>query len=109
MSVMSATVGKPAARATLTRLRASSRACFRLGVKAPLPHFTSSTKCCKPAASFLDKMLAVMSGTDGTVPVTSRMAYRRLSAGARLALAPTMAQPALHSVASKLAWPGFTL
>ena len=42
--------------------------------KAPLPTFTSITSASRPAASFLDGMLAVISGTDSTVAVTSRMA-----------------------------------
>ena len=43
-------------------------------MKAPLPHFTSSTSASMPSASFLDMMLAVISGMEGTVPVTSRRA-----------------------------------
>jgi hypothetical protein len=39
-------------------------------------------------------MLAVTSGTLSTVAVTSRIAYRRRSAGASVADAPTIAQPA---------------
>jgi hypothetical protein len=71
-----ARAGSPAPAATATRLRASSRAMFRLGAKAPLPHLTSSTRPCKPAASFLLRMLAVISGTLSTVAVRSRMAYK---------------------------------
>ena len=84
-------------------------------MKAPLPSLTSSTSDCNPAASFFDRMLAVMSGNDSTVAVTSRMAYSRRSAGASVALAsrrsadaivalaPTMAQPAPRKVASSRA------
>ena len=42
-------------------------------------------------------MLAVISGTDSTVAVTSRIAYSRRSAGATRALAPMIAQPASRS------------
>ena len=44
------------------------------GAKAPLPNFTSIAKAEGPAASFLDRIDAVMSGIDSTVAVTSRMA-----------------------------------
>jgi hypothetical protein len=53
------------------RLRASSAAS---AMKAPLPTFTSSTSDCSPAASFFDRMEAVINGTESTVAVTSRMA-----------------------------------
>ena len=43
-------------------------------MKAPLPIFTSSTSELSPAASFFDRMEAVISGTDSTVAVTSRIA-----------------------------------
>ena len=55
-------------------VRASSSALSSFGMKAPLPRFTSSTSPFSPSASFLDMMLAAMSGTDSTVPVTSRSA-----------------------------------
>ncbi len=80
-------------------------------VRAPAPAsarrrrcrtLTSSTSACSPAASFLLRMLAVISGTLSTVAVTSRIAYSRRSAGARSAEAPTMAQPASRSVASSV-------
>ena len=43
-------------------------------MNAPLPNFTSSTSASSPSASFLLMMLAVISGIDGTVAVTSRRA-----------------------------------
>ena len=100
MSVTRAVAGSPRPPATCTRLRANSVAWPRSAMKAPLPHFTSSTRPCRPAASFLLRMLAMIKGIDSTVAVTSRMAYRRRSAGARSALAPTMTQPAWPSTAS---------
>ena len=45
-----------------------------LAAKAPLPSFTFITRAFSPAARFLLRMLAVMSGTLSTVAVTSRMA-----------------------------------
>ena len=75
------------------RLRASVRACSSVGQKAPLPTFTSSTRPCSPALSFLLRMLAVISGTLSTVAVTSRIAYSRRSAGARLAPARACSTP----------------
>ena len=74
MSVMSETVGRPASVATVAMLVASSRAAFSVGMKAPEPVFTSMTRPCSPAASFFDRIEAVMSATDSTVAVTSRMA-----------------------------------
>jgi hypothetical protein len=43
-------------------------------MKAPLPTLTSSTSDCSPAASFFDRIEAVISGIDSTVAVTSRIA-----------------------------------
>ena len=63
-------------------VRASSSACSGRGRNAPLPCFTSSTRPVRPSASFLDMMLAAMSGIASTVPVTSRSAYSLRSAGA---------------------------
>ncbi len=84
------------------------RAAGTVAQNAPLPAFTSITRNCKPAASFFDRMLAVISGTDSTVAVTSRIAYSRLSAGAMRALAPTIAQPASRSVRVSRARDGAT-
>ena len=44
------------------------------GRKAPDPYFTSIANPCRPAASFFDRIEAVISGIDSTVPVTSRIA-----------------------------------
>ena len=44
------------------------------GMKAPEPTLTSITSASSPAASFLDRIEATISGIDSTVPVTSRMA-----------------------------------
>ena len=74
MPVTSAEVFRPAPLATSTRLFASVVASRDFSMKAPLPTFTSSTSDCRPAASFFDRIEAVISGTDSTVPVTSRIA-----------------------------------
>ena len=74
MSVNSATVGRPAACAVSTRECASARASAWAVMNAPLPVFTSMTSPCNPAASFLARIDAVMSGIDSTVAVTSRIA-----------------------------------
>ena len=50
-------------------------------MNAPLPTFTSSTIASAPPATFFEMIEPTMSGTDGTVPVTSRSAYIFLSAG----------------------------
>ena len=54
--------------------RAIARADGRSIMKAPEPVFTSRTRPPSPAASFFDRIDAVMSGIDSTVAVTSRMA-----------------------------------
>ena len=74
MSVMSALVFMPAPLATATRLSASARDSSRFSMKAPVPVFTSRTRPARPAASFFDRIEAVISGIDSTVAVTSRMA-----------------------------------
>jgi hypothetical protein len=78
---------------------ASSRARSAVFMNAPLPNFTSSTKASRPSASFLLMMLAVMSGIDGTVAVTSRSAYSLRSAGTRSAVAPLITQPTFSMTA----------
>ena len=50
-------------------------------MKAPRPNLTSRTMASAPAAIFLDITLDAISGTEGTVAVTSRRPYRALSAG----------------------------
>jgi hypothetical protein len=74
MSVSQATVRSPAVPATVTRLSASACAVSRVPAKAPEPTFTSMTRASMPAASFFERIDAVMSGTDSTVAVTSRTA-----------------------------------
>ncbi len=101
MSVISARVGSPAAPATCTSDCASARATANSAANAPLPTFTSITRPCRPAASFLARMLAVINGIDSTVAVTSRIAYSRRSAGASAAVAPTIAQPAERNAARR--------
>jgi hypothetical protein len=74
MSVRRALVGRPAPFATSTRLSASARASSALLMKAPEPNFTSMTRPWRPAASFFERIDAVMRSIDSTVAVTSRMA-----------------------------------
>ena len=59
---------------TATMARARARASSAVFMKAPLPHFTSRTRASAPPASFLDMMLAAISGMDSTVAVISRRA-----------------------------------
>ena len=54
-------------------LRASSRAAGSVGMNAPLPTLTSIASPCRPAASFFERIEAVISPMDSTVAVTSRM------------------------------------
>ena len=72
--VRSATAGVPSSRAIPTSASASSRARASSFMKAPRPHFTSSTSASAPSASFLERIDAAISGIDSTVPVTSRRA-----------------------------------
>ena len=60
---------------------ASSSAAATSGMNAPRPNLTSSTIASAPAAIFLDITLDAISGSEGTVAVTSRRAYSTLSAG----------------------------
>ena len=43
-------------------------------MKAPVPSLTSSTSASRPAASFFDRIEAVIRSIDSTVAVTSRIA-----------------------------------
>ena len=72
--VTSALTRRPWAWPTATMAWARARASSMDFMKAPPPHFTSSTSASQPPASFLAMMLAVMSGMDSTVAVTSRRA-----------------------------------
>ncbi len=83
----------PAPLATETIDSAKAFASAKFCINAPLPQVRSITKYSSPAASFLERIEAVMSGIDSTVPQTSRMAYIFLSAGAKLPVWPIMAQP----------------
>ena len=74
MSVMTAAHLRPARRPIRVRPRARVRASSSVFIKAPSPHFTSSTITSAPEASFLDMMEETISGMEGTVPVTSRRA-----------------------------------
>ena len=53
---------------------ASSRAISRDAAKAPLPVLISITSESRPADNFLERIEAVIRGTDSTVAVTSRIA-----------------------------------
>ncbi len=72
---------------------ASSLAFSRVGIKAAAPNFTSSTSAAKFSANFLERIEAVISGMDGTVPLTSRNAYIALSAGTIRAVCPQITHP----------------
>ena len=74
MSVISAAVRRPAPSATVTMLSARARASGRPTMKAPEPCLTSITSPSSPAASFFDRIEAVIRSRDSTVPVTSRIA-----------------------------------
>ena len=74
MRVSSATVRTPASSPSPTIVRASSRALSTSGMKAPAPTLTSSSTASAPPAIFLLMIELAMSGTDSTVPVTSRRA-----------------------------------
>jgi len=71
-------------------------------MKAPEPLLTSKTSACAPSANFLLMMLAVISGMLSTVPVTSRNAYSRRSAGTTRSLCPVMAKPVRARSSTKL-------
>ena len=93
ISVINARVAIPAPLPTATKLCAKARAVSGVSANAPLPNFTSRIRDCTPAASFLDRIEAVIRSMLSTVPVTSRIAYSRRSAGAMSPVAPTMAHP----------------
>ena len=77
ISVMRHLVGTPAPLATSTMLLPTSCAISRVLQNAPFPVFTSMTNASSPAASFFDKIEAVINPTDSMVAVTSRIEYRR--------------------------------
>ena len=61
----------PRALPTRTMASASFLASSIRARKAPRPTFTSKTRPSSPSTSFFDMIEAVMSGSDGTVAVTS--------------------------------------
>ena len=71
---MTATTFRPQARPMRTILSASFWPSSSVFMNAPEPILTSSTIECAPAASFLDMMEDVMSGSESIVAVTSRRA-----------------------------------
>ena len=74
MWVSSAPARSPASSATARRLSASTVAVSSDGAKAPEPTLMSMTSASSPAASFFDRIDAVISGMESTVAVTSRIA-----------------------------------
>ena len=106
MSVISAVVGSPLPCAVAMIASPSSRAWSMSVMNAPEPTLTSMTSPPSPAASFLDRIEATIRPIDSTVPVASRTAYRRRSAGARSAVCPMIAQPVSATVAMKRSRPG---
>ena len=97
MSVSTATVATPWRCPSPTMVRASRRAVSRSGRNAPEPTLTSSTNDAVPSAIFFDMIELAMSGMDSTVPVTSRKAYSRRSAGARRSPAAQITAPTVWS------------
>ena len=74
ISVIRACTRRPACWAVPIRLLARATASSSLAMKAPEPVFTSITSASSPAASFFDRIEAVIRGMDSTVAVTSRIA-----------------------------------
>jgi hypothetical protein len=74
IAVNTASVRTPADLPMATSDWASVRASSRVFMKAPLPHFTSSTSASMPSAIFLLMIDAEIRGTLSIVPVTSRSA-----------------------------------
>ena len=74
MSLITAVVRHPLAFAVLVNAVASACACARSFIKAPLPTLTSNTKPSSPAASFFDRIDAVIKSRLSTVEETSRTA-----------------------------------
>ena len=70
MSVSTARVITPAPRPTRQSMSASADALSCVFMNAPEPHFTSRTSSSIPSANFFERMLAVISGMDGTVLVS---------------------------------------
>ena len=91
MSVRSAVTRTPAlvptSKIDCRRRSASASVCMN----AARPVFTSITRPSRFSASFFARIELVINGTLSTVPVTSRVAYMRRSAGATSALADAIA------------------
>ncbi len=94
MAVMTAVTRRPSDLPVRCRLAASASASASERMNAPLPVLTSNTSASAPSANFFERMLAVMSGMDSTVAVTSRSAYILRSAGTIRSLCPIIAKPA---------------
>ncbi len=101
MSVMKAEVRQPAPFAVSTRAWARRPALSAFFRMAPDPALTSRTSASSPAASFFDRIDAVIRSIDSTVPDSSRIAYRRRSAGATSPVAATIAQPTVRTMRRK--------
>src|SRR5712692_2895730 len=99
MSVSSQVTARPCATPIATIARARARADRRSFMNAPLPTFTSSTTAFAPAAIFFNMMLDAMSEIAGTLPVASRNAYNRPSAGASSFVCPVTTMPMRPSCA----------
>ena len=102
--VMTATVSFPAPFPIATIRLASSRLSFRSLINAPLPVVTSSTILSLPTASFLLIIEAAIKGILSTVAVTSRSAYKSLSAGARFPVWPMTLSPFVLTASKKSFW-----
>ena len=85
--------GRPRPCPSRNMVSASWRADPTSFMNAPEPTLTSRTNAEVPSAIFFDMIELAISGMDSTVPVTSRRAYRRRSAGARPAPAAQMTAP----------------
>jgi len=101
ISVMIATVFLPAPLPISTISLARAKASSNERIKAPFPAFTSRTMASAPAAIFLLIILEAISGIESTVAVTSRRAYKALSAGTRLPDCPVTATPTELTMAAK--------
>ncbi len=91
--VRSASVRTPLRSAMPTSHVARWRASSVVFMNAPRPTLTSSTSAPMPSAIFLLRIDAQISGMLSTVPVTSRKAYSRRSAGAISSVWPMRTHP----------------
>ena len=100
IEVIKATVLIPEFSPSSTIVSANKRACSKLTMKAPEPVFTSKTRASVPSAIFFDIIELAIRGIESTVWVTSRKAYRRLSAGFIFSLAAAIIPPISRSCVS---------